>query len=533
MTKALQILPALLEHALERYADRAAIVMESRALLYAELAAAANRIANSLLRHEIVRGDRILLWTNRSPEATAAIWGILKAGAAYVPVDYAAPAPRVAAIARDCEVAGIVTTGDRSAKIESAFSGAMPTRGIWMLDAAGDRVGDCPVANWPEIERERADAPAIAIDGEDLASIQYTSGSTGTPKGVMIPHRALFAQAQWTAKRFSFTPDDRTAAFMPVHSPMASFDTFAAAAGAATSIMIPPRIAAFPAAITQTFSEQRVTVWYIVPTLLIMMLNRGNLRALDWSALRMIAYGGETLPLKQLRELMEIFPGRKFVHVYSRTEVKIRSYHEVRYPPDELDTRQIGEVAPEFRMMVLDRERRPVAPGAAGELWIAGPGMTLGYWKQPELNAETMRTVELGPGDKVFAVRTGDLVRGHAPGGLELIGRVDSQVKVRGFRVEIGEVEAALQRHPGVDRAVVLAEADDEIGRRLLAIVVAKKAGGADERTLREHCIATLPRYMVPDVFEFRAELPINSNGKVDRQALISRAEATGASRKS
>jgi amino acid adenylation domain-containing protein len=519
MSTEMHILPALLHKALEHYSDRPAVVMEDRTLSYAELAAAANRIANSMIDRGIERGDRILLWTDRSPEAIAAIWGILKAGAAYVPVDFAAPASRVAAIARDCGIAGIVSSGDRAAPIERVFSSAMPTRGIWMLDSSSDRVGECPVVNWPEIERERADAPSLAIDAESLASIQYTSGSTGTPKGVMIPHRALFVQADWTAKRYGLGPQDRAAAFMPVHSPMASFDAFATAAAGATSIMIPPRIAAFPAAITKTFSEQRVTTWYLVTTLLIMMLNRGNLRALDWSPLRLIAYGGETLPLKQLGEAMEIFPGRKFIHVYSRTEIKIRSYHEVRYPPEEVDTRQIGEVAADFRMIVLDEEQRPVAPGAIGELWIAGPGMTLGYWNQPELTAEMIRTIELD-GHKVRLARTGDLVRHHLDGRLELVGRADSQVKVRGFRVEIGEVEAAIQRHQGVDRAVVLAEADEEIGKRLRAIVVAKKNGGADERALREYCIATLPRYMVPDVFEFRAELPTNSNGKVDRQAL-------------
>jgi acyl-CoA synthetase (AMP-forming)/AMP-acid ligase II len=230
---------------------------------------------------------------------------------------------------------------------------------------------------------------------------------------------------------------------------------------------------------------------------------------------------------------MEVFQGRKFIHVYSRTEIKIRSYHEVQYPPDELDTRQIGEVASEFRMMVLDDDQRPVAPGTVGELWIAGPGMTMGYWKQPELTAEMMRKIDFGDGERELAARTGDLVRRHADGSLELIGRTDSQVKVRGFRVEIGEVEAALQRHAGVDRAVVLAEADEEIGKRLCAIVVAKKDGGADERALREYCIATLPRYMVPDVFEFRTELPTTSNGKVDRQALSESRKTDEACRKS
>lgn len=535
MSESPAILPALLlDRGVERYGSQCAIAMETRRISYDELASSANRIARSLLRHGIGKGERVLLWTNRSPEAVAAIWGILKAGAAYVPMDPMLPAERLAAIASDCQVTGIVSASDHASQIEQALRGGASMRAVWMLDDINeDHISTCPVINGAEIGRESSVTPTLDLDGEDLASIQYTSGSTGTPKGVMIPHRALFSQADWTVNRYGLKPEDRMAAFMPVHSPMATFDIFASAAAGATSVMISPRIASFPAAIAKTFSEEQVTSWYLVTTLLVMMLSRGNLRAHEWPALRFIAYGGERLALKQLRDLMEIFPHVKFIHVYSRTEIKIRSYHQVKDPPDELDTRQIGEVADELRMLVLDENQRLVAPGAVGELWVAGPGMTLGYWGHPELTTETLRWIDLGGGDKIYAARTGDLVRRNADGSLELVGRTDSQVKVRGFRVDLGELEAALQRHPGVERAVVLAESDEQIGGRLRAIVVAKKDGGADERALRDYCIATLPRYMVPDVFEFRAELPVNSNGKVDRQALSASSEAGKAVRKS
>jgi acyl-CoA synthetase (AMP-forming)/AMP-acid ligase II len=215
-----------------------------------------------------------------------------------------------------------------------------------------------------------------------------------------------------------------------------------------------------------------------------------------------------------------MLPGARFVHVYARTEAKIRTYHEIKFPPEEFDTHQIGEVPPDVRMLVLDEDQRPAAPGAIGELWIAGSGLMLGYWGLPELTADVMRVIELSATDKVLASRTGDLVRRHGDGRLELIGRADQQIKVRGFRVELGEVEAALQRHAGVERAVVVAEADGDVGRRLRAIVVPRRDGGADQRSLRELCAKTLPRYMIPAVFEFRTELPLTSNGKVDRRAL-------------
>jgi amino acid adenylation domain-containing protein len=520
MTSARAILPALLDRAAERDGEQIALVTEGREVTYAQLASTANRIAQSLRRHGIARGDRVLLWLEKSVEAVAAMWGIMKAGAAYVPVDAATPVARLAASARDCKVAALVTTSDRAAKIESAFGGDPPMRVIWTLGSAGpERIANCPVVSWREIERESGAAPPLAIDGEDLVSIQYTSGSTGTPKGVIVPHRALFGQAEWTVEKFKLVPGDRIAGFTPLHSSMVSFDIYAAAAAGATTVLVPPRIAAFPAAVAKAFTEQRVTAWYLVPTLLLMMLNRGKLRG-KLSSLRLIAYGGETLALKPLRELMEMLPGARFVHVYARTEVKIRTYHEIKFPPEEFDTHQIGEVPPDVRMLVLDEDQRPVAPGAIGELWIAGPGLMLGYWGLPELTADVMRVIELSATDRVRASRTGDLVRRHGDGRLELIGRADQQIKVRGFRVELGEVEAALQRHAGVERAVVVAEADGDVGRRLRAIVVPRRDGGADQRSLRELCAKTLPRYMIPAVFEFRTELPLTSNGKVDRRAL-------------
>jgi amino acid adenylation domain-containing protein len=528
------ILPALLDRAAERDGGHTAIVMDDRQLTYAELAAASNRIANSLRRRGVEKGDRVLVWMERAPEAVAAIWGILKAGAAYVPIDPATPQPRLAAIANNCRIAGLMTGSDRAAQLDIA---AAPSsmRAIWTLDAASvATLDDRHLVTWAEIEAESIEAPPVLIGDQDLASIQYTSGSTGAPKGVMIPHRALYSQADWTAKRYDFTPEDRTGAFMPVHSPMASFDIMATVVAGATSVMIAPRNAAFPAAIAKTFSEQKTTMWYMVTTLLLMMANRGNLRALDLSTLRLVAFGGERLPLAQLREAMEALPRWvKLIHVYSRTEVKIRSYHEVKYPPTDFDTRQIGEVSPEYKMVVLDDDQRPVAPGAAGELWIAGSGLALGYWGMPDLTTATFQSIEMGPNERLRAARTGDLVRRHDDGRLELVGRTDQQIKVRGYRVEIGEVEAVLQSHPDVQRAVVVAEADADIGQRLRAIVVAKKGAGIDDRALREHCIAMLPRYMVPDVVDFRAELPISSNGKVDRLALSTTSEAGEGSRKS
>jgi amino acid adenylation domain-containing protein len=515
------LLPELLRQAAERDADHSALVMEGRSVSYAALHSLSNQVARSLLRQGVRREDRVALWLDKSIEAIAAIWGVLKAGAAYVPIDDGAPAQRMAAIARDCSVAALVTSTGRAAQIEHAFSDTASMRAIWLVDSVRPgRRAALPTIAWGDLAKESPEAPPVATDADDLASIQYTSGSTGEPKGVMLTHRALFDQAVWTSVAFGLTREDRLPGCTPIQSAMSTFEIFAATASGATTYLVPKRVAAFPAALAKIFSEQRLTACYIIPSALMLMLSRGNLAQLDLSSLRMIAFAGETLPFPRLCELMELLPYVRFVQVYSRTEVKMRSFHEVKFPPREIDTRTIGLIPPGFRIFVLDERQGVVNEGSVGEMWIAGPGLMRGYWEQPELTSEVIQTIALRAPEQVLACRTGDLVRRLADGTLEMVGRADQQVKIRGYRVETGEIERVLHQHPAVARAVVIAEEDMAVGHHLRAIVVRKSGAALGTRELREHCFSVLPRYMIPEVFEFRAQMPLSGNGKVDRRAL-------------
>ncbi|HUA36690.1 MAG TPA: amino acid adenylation domain-containing protein [Candidatus Binataceae bacterium] len=514
------VLPALLEEAAERYAERPALVMENRRLTYGELDALSSRIGHSLLRGGIRSGDRVALWFDRSLEGLAALWGVAKAGAAYVPIDPTAPPARMATISRNCEISALFTTSDRIAQIQAAFEERTPMRATWLLDSnVPETASSVPLVSWSEIANESATAPRIEIKPEALASVYYTSGSTGEPKGVMTSHRSLADQARWTPGVFGIDADDRIAGYTPLQSVMSTLDIFASVAAGAATYLVPRRIGSFPAALARSFAEQRLTIWYLVPSALVMMVRRGNFAALDFSALRLVAFGGETLPLARMRELMELLPQVRFIQVYGRTEAKVRSYHEIKRPPEERDLRTIGLVPADCGLHPLDEELKPVAHNEVGELWITGPGLMSGYWGLPELTAELMPTIEI-KGEMVRASRTGDLVRRLSDGTFELVGRADQQVKIRGYRVEIAEVERALNQHPGVARAIVVVDEDALTGHRLRAVVERNECASIDERVLSEHCFMTLPRYMVPERFEFRAALPISSNGKVDRRAL-------------
>ncbi|MFZ2061644.1 MAG: amino acid adenylation domain-containing protein [Candidatus Binatus sp.] len=515
-------LPSFLYAAASRHAAHPALSMDDQVLTYAELDASANRIANALIRQGVRIGDRVGMWMPKSLEAIASIWGILKAGAAFVPIDPSAPVSRLATIARDCEIRALVTAMDRADDLHDEFSAGAPMRAVFY---SGDGAGPVRGAlwsslRWNEVEAESADPAPVHIYDNALALVQYTSGSGGAPKGVAISHRALVGQAEWTVTAFGLSIEDRIPGCTPLSSAMSTFEIFGGARAGATVYPVPPQLAPFPAAVAKSWSDQRITLMYVVASVLQMLLNRGNLSGLDFTALRTIVVGGEHLPAQRLNELMRLLPHVRFVIMYGRTEAKLRSVHEVKFPPKEIDTRTIGKVSADTRLLVLDENEHPVAVGAIGELWIAGPCLMLGYYGLPEMTAEFMRTVTLSPDDSVLACRTGDIVRQRADGTLELLGRADQQIKVRGHRVETPEIEIALCRHPAVQAAAVIAVPDPETGNRLKAIVVLKDGSAADEQTLRSHCAAELSSYMVPEAIVFRASLPLMSNGKVDRRSL-------------
>jgi amino acid adenylation domain-containing protein len=515
-------LQSFLTETASRHGARPALSMEDRILTYAELDASANRVANSLIRLGVRNGDRVALWMPKSLEAIISIWGILKAGAAFVPVDPAAPVSRLATIARDCEVRVLVSETARAAELHDELGAAATVRAVLYAGDGSQTDRDAPwsSATWLEVESESSAPPPVRIDDTALALVQYTSGSGGTPKGVAIQHRALTGQAEWTVAALGLSTDDRIPGYTPLSGAMSTFEIFGGVRAGATVYPVPPRVAPFPAAVAKSWSDQRITAAYVVASVLQMLLSRGNLGALDFSTLRTIVIGGEHLPVQRLGELMRLLPRTRFVISYGRTEAKVRSLHEVKFPPQEIDTRTIGRTAADTRLIVLDENENPVADGEVGELWIAGPGLMLGYYGQPAMTAEFIRTVTLGPNDSVIACRTGDLVRRQADGTLELIGRADDQIKVRGHRVEIAEVETALCRHPAVLAAVVIGVPDAEVGNRLKAVVVLKNGSDTGETALRDHCAAELPPYMVPEAIEFRASLPLMSNGKVDRRGL-------------
>ncbi|HEY6194211.1 MAG TPA: amino acid adenylation domain-containing protein [Candidatus Eisenbacteria bacterium] len=520
-----RLLPRLVTDAAHRHAAAPAVVMDGVTLDYGTLEERSNRFARSLVAHGVRRGDRVAMWLPKSPDAIVALYGIMKAGAAYVPVDPGAPAVRLGYIARDCEVAGLVTTRDRASALDETFGGRAPMRALWFADlddprAESPRVAGLPGVPWAALAAEKGSGFASPALEDDLAYILYTSGSTGEPKGVMLTHRNCRVFTDWAAETFGLTERDRVANQAPLHFDLSTFDLFASAHAGAALYPVSPRIAAFPAAVAIRWAQERLSVWYCTPSSLVLMLTRGALDKHDLSSLRVLLFAGEVFPNKYLRQLMALAPHARYANLYGPTETNVCTWLEVTAPPEGDAPLSIGRACPFDESLVLDDALRPVPTGGIGELWVRGASVMRGYWGKPERTALSLQTIDIAPGIRDKAYRTGDLVRTRPDGNLEFLGRRDHQVKTRGYRVELGEIETRLATHPAVDEAVVVAIPDDEVTNRLKAVVVAKPDAvvGADE--LKQHCAATLPRYMVPESVEFRAQLPRTSSGKVDRKLL-------------
>ena len=535
-----KLLPQLVTASAERRPGTPAIVMDGVTVSWADLEARSNRFARSLVAHGVRRGDRVALWLQKSPDAIVALYGVMKTGAAYVPVDPGAPAPRLVTIARDCAVSGLVTTSDRAGVLDEAFGRDAPLRALWYADCksvtrtgAGEtrvesggsggaaRVSGLPGIPWAALDAESAgafDSPALE---DDLGLILYTSGSTGVPKGVMLSHRNVRAFTDWAAETFELTHEDRVANHAPFHFDLSTFDLYSSAYAGAAVYPVSPRIFSFPSAVARQWTEKdKLSVWYCTPSSLILMMTRGGLEKMDLSVLRVLIFAGEVFPVKYLRQLMTLAPAARFVNLYGPTETNVCTWYDVPGMPADDTPLPIGRACPYDEALVLDEALKPVPEGGVGELWIRGASVMHGYWGRPERTALSLQTVDVGPGIVDRAYRTGDLVRARPDGNLEFLGRRDHQVKTRGYRVELGEIETRLTAHEAVDEAVVVAVPDEEITNRLKAVVVVKPGTEVAADDLKQYCALTLPRYMVPETVEFRTQLPRTSSGKVDRRAL-------------
>jgi amino acid adenylation domain-containing protein len=528
----------LLQHLLTESAARTprlpAVASGERSLTYDELDRLSNQVARALLARGVVPGDRVGILAPKSAASVVAVFGVLKAGACYIPLDPKSPAARLSAIMRDSGIA-VVMADAGTAHQAALMTGSVP--GLRSVVVTGPQWGP----EGSRTARTLPSAPAVlpweavlaepdgALAGDraietDLAYILYTSGSTGTPKGVMISHRASLTFVEWAAACTGLGSSDRVCSPAPLHFDLSVFDLFATCRAAACMIVLPEVITMFPVRLAEWMQRERISVWYSVPSVLTMLVTRASLAGFDLSRLRAVIFAGEVFPAKHLTRLMAELPGARYFNWYGPTETNVVTSFEVPAGQGRAELAgpvPIGKACANTEVFAVTSQGRRVSrPGEVGELYVRGPSLMRGYWGQPD---KTRQVLVRNPFQQAYdepAYRTGDLVTLDADGSCVFIGRRDGMVKTRGYRVEVGEVEAVLYEHPAIREAVVLPVPDELLGSRLRAVISANRSASLTRLDVVEHCRRRLPGYMVPDVVEFCEELPRTSTGKVDRTQL-------------
>lgn len=485
---------------------------------YGDLGRLTDRLRDRLCALGVGAGDRVGLYLSKSIDSVATIFGILKTGAAYTPVDPGSPPWRAAFILTDCDV--------RVAVVERAFVAALEAeaaklgktirclvleevgggRGLAAALDAADRGGGAPVS-------PTADP---GLDG--LAYILYTSGSTGKPKGVMLTHRAATTFVDWCSEVFQPTAEDVFSSHAPFHFDLSVHDIYVPLKHGARLVLIGEELGKDPGRLAELAATERISIWYSTPSILSLLAQYGKLDRHDYSALRHVLFAGEVFPVPRLRAIKALWHGPRYWNLYGPTETNVCTYYEIpdQVPEDRTDPYPIGWCCSHLRSRVVDLDGSILTGGEEGELVIAGPGIMSGYWNLPERNAAAFLTDP----DGTPWYKTGDLVV-EEPGGVYLFhGRRDRMVKRRGYRVELGEIEAALSGHPQVREAACVAAASQDGQVTIKAWLASRNGGRLSIIELKQFCMDRLPHYMVPDAFGFLETLPRTSTDKTDLQAL-------------
>ncbi|MGZ7056884.1 MAG: amino acid adenylation domain-containing protein, partial [Candidatus Angelobacter sp.] len=480
-----------------------AVTCQGVQLTYRELDQRANQLAHYLRNMGIGPEMRVGLCLERSHELVVALLGVLKSGAAYIPLDPSYPPERLAFMVQDAEIPVLLTS--------SKLRNALPTVWVQLL---------CIDADWPDISSFPGDKPEACADGDNLAYMIYTSGSTGQPKGVAVTHRGLANYLQWAIQAYDVQPD----VVSPLHSSL-SFDL------TVTSI--------YPALLTGGHVEvmpQNAGVTEISGYLrsgrpCLLKLTPGHLQVLndllekDTSAAsnaKALVIGGETLKYADLKFWQLAAPDTRLINEYGPTETVVGCcVYEVERSENARGAVPIGRPITNMRMFVLDDMLQPAPVGVKGEIYIGGEGVARGYWRRPDLTAERFVPDPFSETGGGRLYRAGDLARYRDDGNIEYLGRTDHQIKLRGYRIELGEIESILAGHQAVRQSAVIVREDDQDDQRLVGYVVLHE--GNEKPTpdeLKDYLRTKLPEYMVPSSLILLEQLPLTANGKLDGKAL-------------
>jgi amino acid adenylation domain-containing protein len=506
-------LSTLLAEAARKWPERVAFESPGEpSITFRDLDRLADDVALSLAERGVGPGDRVGLCLPKSIDAVAALFGILRAGGAYVPAGVDLPASRVSFQFRDCDV--------RVALVDATIAGdvaAESTNGnrvdVIAVDGVAGGAALTRALGDPPSRSGSVDEPHGSSGSDEIAYILYTSGSTGTPKGVTIRHESALAFVEWCTTTFAPSPEDRFSSHAPFHFDLSILDLFVPVRNGATCVLIPADVGKDPLRLGVLMEESRLTFWYSTPSVLGLLCRFGRLERRDLSSLRTVLFAGEVMPVRYLREWKRLAPAADFCNLYGPTETNVCTFHRIPHvvPDDRTEPYPIGRACEHYRIRVVDEALDEVPRGEEGELVASGPGVMAGYWGRPDLDEAVFFEA-----DGARWYRTGDLVAEDEGGDYRFLGRRDRMVKKRGFRVELDEIEVALHRYDDICDVAVVAREDEEEGVRVIAFVTTSSGASPSTIALKKFCLEHLPSYMVPDRFAGLESLPRGRTDKLD-----------------
>jgi long-chain acyl-CoA synthetase len=505
-----------LDQAARRHPGKTAIVAGDRSCSFLELHHWAERLAAHLASAGIARGDRVGLFLENRIETAVGVFAILKAGAVFVVVNPQTRPDKLRYIVEDCGLRALLSEQALLSTLNAALTDVRERPDIILADAAGaDHSGGKMAALAPILSSPGQPWLGRSVIPSDLAALIYTSGSTGTPKGVMHTHQSMTFARDSIAEYLRLSGEDVILNVLPLAFDYGLYQLLLAVELGATLVL--ERSFAFPGEILERVTLHGVTVFPGVPTLFALLIGGHRRNPLSYPSVRRVTNTAAALPPEHVSVIRDIFPNALIFAMYGLTECKRISY----LPPEWVDSKpgSVGIPIPGTAVELRDEQGSVVAPNEPGILHVRGPHLMRGYWNNPERTARM-----LIPGDFLgdWVLRTGDWFRMDEDGCLYFIGRSDDIIKTRGEKVSPAEVERALASIPGVLEAAVIGIADEILGQRLKAFIVAEEGVVLNERSLRRESLTRLEPFMVPQEFEFRAGLPRTPNGKVDRQGLAS-----------
>jgi amino acid adenylation domain-containing protein len=497
-----QSIDQLFERQAARTPNEVAAVFENERITYDELNVRANRLAQHLRRQGAGLEEHVAICVERSVNMIVGLLGILKAGAAYVPLEPTYPRERMFYILEDSQ-AGLLLT-------QKSLLASLPQSRATVI---------CLDDIDAELTRESGANFTSGVTADNAAHVIYTSGSTGQPKGVVSSHAASVNRFAWMWRRYPFTAGEVCCQKTSLSFVDSIWEIFGPLLQGVPLVIIPADVVADPPRFVAALSANKVTRLVLVPTLLHAMIDGVDDLARQLQGLQYCVCSGETLAGELAKEFTEKLPQTMLINLYGSSEVAadVTCYEVESTAGGGIP---IGRAIANTQVYVLDASFQPAPVNVPGEIFVGGTGLARGYLHRPELTAEKFIPNPFGTGGRLF--RTGDLGRYLAGGNIEYRGRRDHQVKVRGFRIELGEVEAALATHPQVDEVVVVTRDDLNGDKRLVAYVVAKGQTGSEPTIadLRAHLRTKLPEYMIPSAFVMMETMPLTPSGKLDRLAL-------------